>query len=459
MRVIIHTLLLAAGLNSVISPCSGQPDELSQDFQRIFYHALTTEQSYQWLRSLCKDIGPRLAGTPGDLKAVEWSVALMKRLGFDTVYTLPVEVRHWERGRESAVARVGRQKISLNVMALGGSVSTGRHPLRAEVIEVRDFDHLKELGEKVRGRIVFFNYRMRKDYISTGAGYGDAVKYRWSGAVEASKYGAVAVLIRSVTTLADDHPHTGVMTYEGAETKIPAGALSYLAADRLEKIIRENQHSELELTLQSFERGRKTSYNVVGEMFGNELPEEILIAGGHLDSWDPGEGAHDDGAGVVHSIAAAAYLRQLNIKTRRTIRVVLFANEEFGLDGARQYADWVRSDKQNTIRLAVESDGGGFTPRGFSLDAPDSIVQLVRGYRELFFPYGIHEFGKGGSGADVNQLKFTGAVLAGLRVDGHRYFDLHHTSRDVFEEVHPRELEMGSAAMAAFLLLFDRLIF
>lgn len=451
-------LLIAVSVFS-ISMLQAQTDDLSEDFKKLFYHALTTEQSYEWLRSLCKDVGPRMAGSPGDRKAVEWSVALMKKLGFDTVYTLPVDVRHWERGRESAFVRLGRKKIPLNVTALGGSVSTGKRPLKAEVIEVRDFDHLKELGERVRGKIVFYNYRMRKDFISTGAGYGDAVRFRWIGAVEASRFGAAAVLIRSVTTRADDYTHTGVMTYEGADVKIPAGALSYLAADRLEQLLRQHQNLELELTLESFDRGRTTSYNVIGEMYGTERPDEVLIAGGHLDSWDPGEGAHDDGAGVVHSIAAAAYLRQLGIPTQHTIRVVLFANEEFGLDGAKQYAEWVKNHDSKVIRLAVESDGGGLSPRGFTLDAPDSVIQKVRSYRELFHPYGMYEMGRGGSGADVNQLKFTGAVLAGLRVDGHRYFDVHHTSRDVFEEVNPRELEMGSAAMAAFLLLFDRVIF
>lgn len=452
------TLFFALSFISIFHSANGQANNISEDFKKIFYHALTTEQSYQWLRSLCKDVGPRLAGSPGDKKAVEWSVELMKNLGFDTVYTLPVEVRYWHRAKESAIVRIGRKRIHLNVTALGGSVSTGLKPLVAEVIEVRDFDHLKELGERVNGKIVFFNYKMRKDFISTAAGYGDAVKYRWSGAVEASKYGAVAVVIRSVTTLADDYPHTGVMTYEGAVSKIPAGALSYLASDKLEEMLSAHPGLKLELTLQSFDRGRGTSYNVVGEIFGTDRPDEVLLAGGHLDSWDLGEGAHDDGAGVVHSIAAAVYLSQLGLFTRRTIRVVLFANEEFGLDGARQYAEWVRTRDTKTIRFAIESDGGGLSPRGFTFDATDSVIQTIREYRELFSPYGIYEIGRGGSGADINQLKFTGAILSGLRVDGHRYFDLHHTSRDVFEQVNPRELEMGSAAMAALILLMDQII-
>ncbi|WP_448539255.1 M20/M25/M40 family metallo-hydrolase [Schleiferia thermophila] len=455
MRILIILLLMALSAGQ----CFAQLDQLSEDVKKIFYHALTTEQSYHWLRSLCKDVGPRLAGSPGDLKAVEWSSTLMRDLGFDTVHILPVTVRHWERGKEKAVLKVDGKKIPLAVTALGGSVSTGSRPLKAQVIEVRDFDQLEALGEQIKGKIVFFNYRMRKDFISTGSGYGDAVKYRWSGAAEASKFGAVAVLIRSVTTRADDHPHTGILTYQDAPVKIPAGALSYQAAERLEQILKKQPNTILELTLETFERDPKTSYNVVGELFGSTYQDKVLLAGGHLDSWDLGEGAHDDGAGVVHSIAAAAYLKQLGIQPRHTIRVVLFANEEFGLDGAKKYAQWVKESDTKKILLAVESDGGGFSPRGFTLDAPDSIVQKVREYRELFYPYGIYEIGKGGSGADVNQLKFTGAILAGLRVDGHRYFDLHHTIRDVFEEVNPRELEMGSAPMAAFLLIFDRLIF
>ncbi len=429
--------------------------EMSTNFQKIYSHALEHQESYDWLTELCTQVGPRFAGSTGDKKGVEWAIQKMKNLGFDSVYTQEVMVPQWIRGREKLTLKTQTgASISLDVMALGGSVSTGEKGIQAEIIEVANFEELELLGSAVKGKIVFFNYKMRTDFISTGYAYGDAVKYRYRGAVEASRHGAVASIIRSITHRKDREPHTGVMTYEGAEIKIPHGAISYLDSDDLSALLKKGKVSA-ELTLVSQDQGMVTSHNVIGEIFGTKRADEIMILAGHLDSWDPGQGAHDDGAGVVHALAGAYYLKKLKLTTERTLRVVLYANEEFGLSGAKVYPEFARKDSRKMV-FAIESDGGGFVPRGFSWDAEEADIERLRQYRNLFLPYGIFDFSKGWSGADIGTLRNGEILLAGLRVENHRYFDLHHTRRDVIEEVHPRELEMGSAAMGAIILFLDQ---
>ena len=443
---IFNFLELAAQLNK---------EELAQDFKKVYNHALEHQESYEWLHQLCTQVGHRFAGSSGDKKGVDWAIAKMRELGFDTIYTQAVEVPHWERGREhlSLMPENGK-KLKVDIMALGGSVSTGKKGIKAEIIQVDSFEELEALGDAVRGKIVFFNYKMRTDFISTGYAYGDAVKYRYRGAVEAAKHGAIGSIIRSITHRKDREPHTGIMTYEGAEVKIPHGAISYLDADDLSEMLKKGK-VEAHLILESNDMGTATSYNVIGEFKGSSKPQEVLLLAGHLDSWDPAQGAHDDGAGVVHALAGVYYLKKLNLMTDRTLRVVLYANEEFGLSGAKVYPEFARKGGSEIV-FAIESDGGGFVPRGYSWDAEDSVIEEIRTYRDLFLPYGIFDISKGWSGADIGTLRDGKVLLAGLRVENHRYFDLHHTRRDVIEEVHPRELELGSAAIATIVLFMDR---
>ncbi len=418
----------------------------------LYDNALEHQQAYHWLRELCKDVGPRLAGSDGADRAVEWAVATLDTLGFDRVYTQPVQVPHWERGSISCAVN----GEALSACALGGSVPTPEGGLRAQVIEIPDVKDLQDYDRAdIEGKIVFFSAPFRQTFINTGAGYGEAVKKRHVGAQEASKYGAVAVVIRSVTSKRDDAPHTGSMTYRDAEDSIPAVALGYLSADKLQRELRANPEIELDLTLTSRWFEPVTSFNVIAEITGSQFPDEYAVVGGHLDSWDLAEGAQDDGAGSVQSMEALFLLMQAGYQPKRTHRVVLFMNEEFGLDGAREYARQADTLNENHI-IGIESDGGGDVPRGFSIQSLPSGVQAVKSFSWFFEPYGLREYAIGWSGADIGQLRKDGNILLGYRADGQRYFDYHHAPTDVFESVNTRALELGSASMAAMLYLLDK---
>lgn len=418
----------------------------------LYDQALEDQQAYNWLRELCKDVGPRLAGSEGAERAVEWAKETLDTLGFDRVYLQEVQVPHWERG-EISVSLHGE---TLSACALGGSVPTPSGGSTAQVIEIPDVDDLENYSrEDIEGKIVFFSAPMRQTYINTGSAYGEAVKKRHIGAQEASKYGAVAVVIRSVTTKKDDAPHTGSMTYREAEDSIPAIALGYLSADRLQNALRQDPNTALFIELTSEWFDPVTSYNVIAEVTGTEFPEEYAVVGGHLDSWDLAEGAQDDGAGSVQSMEALFLLMQSGYRPKRTHRVVLFMNEEFGLDGAREYAQQAHLLGHKHV-IGIESDGGGDVPRGFSIQSLDSGVEAVKAFKWFFEPYGLREYSIGWSGADVGQLRNDDAILLGYRADGQRYFDYHHAPTDVYESINARALELGSASMAAMLYLLDK---
>lgn len=421
----------------------------------LYDTALEEQKGYLWLEELCKDVGPRLAGSEGAERAVDWAVQTLEGMGFDRVYTQEVEVPHWERGSIETCSLVGLDE-NFTVCALGGSVPTPGGAMTAKVIEIPDVDSLPNYSrEEIEGKIVFFSNPMRQTYISTGSAYGEAVKKRHAGALEASKYGAVGVLIRSVTTKKDDAPHTGSMTYEGAEVQIPAAALGYLSADRLQEALREDPNLEVNLHLTSTRHPNVISHNVIAEITGTTLPDEIAIVGGHLDSWDLAEGAQDDGAGSVQSIEALYLLMQNGYRPKRTHRVVLFMNEEFGLDGARTYAQNAAETGEVHV-IGIESDGGGDVPRGFSIQSIPSGVPQVKQFAWFLEPYGLYDYSIGWSGADIGQLRNDKAILMGYRADNQRYFDYHHAPTDVFESINARALELGSASMAAMLYLMDK---
>lgn len=458
-----NSFIVGIILLSVSSVKSQQNDSLY--FRKIYDFALTESSCYNNLRVLCKTVGHRLSGSANAEKAVLWGEKTMRELGFDTVYLQEVMVPHWVRGKESLSFKVvpsensgGFEEIldgmDCNVTALGGSVGTNGK-LEAEIIEVNSFEELKELGEsKIKGKIVFFNRPMDEKNIVTFKSYGGCVDQRAVGASEAARYGAVGVIIRSVTQADDDHPHTGSLQYNDSLPKIPAAAISTYLADLVSSKLKWGDKITARLNLGCKSLEDVKSYNVIGEIRGTENPKNIIVVGGHLDSWDKGEGAHDDGAGCVHSIEVLNILKKTGYKPKNTIRCVLYMNEENGVKGGKKYAEEAKNDGTTHI-AAMESDRGGFTPLGFSLDGTPEQIEKILSWKKLFEPYQITQFEKGYSGVDVGKLKNGSTLLMGFIPDSQRYFDFHHADTDVFESVHKRELELGAAGMAAMIYLID----
>lgn len=430
----------------------------SAQFRRMADAVLTQGKAYENLRYLCKEVGHRLSGSAGAAKAVTATFRMMKEMGADTVYLQDVMVPHWVRGEKevASLQRKGQQPIALNVLALGNSVGTGKKGIRAPVIEVRSFAELDALGRKgVEGRIVFFNVPMNPTYIETFRAYGEAAQYRSRGPAMAAKYGAVGVMVRSLASNVDDYPHTGAINYNDSFPKIPAIAVSTRHAELVRTMLQQQPGWELYVRTTCEMLPDALSYNVIGEIRGAELPNEIITVGGHLDSWDVGEGAHDDGAGCVQSMELIHIYKQLGIRPKRTIRVVLFMNEENGLRGGRKYAEVAATENKRFI-FALESDAGGFTPRSFGFSQGGAVLEKLRQYLPLFVPYGITAFNEGGGGADINPLRSLGTLLCGLRPDSQRYFDHHHAANDTFEWVSKRELELGALVMLQLVYIIDR---
>ncbi len=432
-------------------------DEIT--IKAIYDMALKNGQSYEMLEQLTKEVGARLSGSPGAAAAVEWSYHEMKKFEFDSVWVQPLMVPHWVRGTKEIGKIINSKKmgtLELNICALGGSVGTGPQGVIAKVIEVKSFEELAQLGIKnVQGKIVFFNRPMDPTKINTFAAYGGAVDQRGSGASEAAKYGAVASIVRSMGFNLEDYPHTGGMRYAANGVKIPAMAISTKHADLLSRLAKEDKDLQVYLETHSEILEDAPSFNVIGELRGSEFPDEIIVVGGHLDSWDLGEGAHDDGAGCVHSIEVLRIMKAMGYKPKRTIRAVMFMNEENGLRGGLKYAEVAAKNKEKHI-AAIESDRGGFTPRGFTLSGDENIKSKIRNWKSLFEPYGLSDFGQEGGGADIGPLASQGVMLIGFLPDSQRYFDYHHTATDTFNKVSKRELELGSASMAALVYLVDK---
>lgn len=423
--------------------------------RKIANDILISGKAYDDLRYLCKEIGPRLSGSSNAQKSVEATARMLKEAGADTVYLQPCMVPHWVRGeKEQGIIQWGTNKKSLNVCALGMSIGTAAGGIKSEIIEVANFDELKKLGEeKIKGKIVFFNYPMKPELIF--GGYGDAVRYRGNGPIEAAKLGAVAVMIRSVTHALDDNPHTGSTRYDSTVKKIPAMACSTKDAEWLHDLLVKEKKVEMYMKMNCERLPDALSYNVVGELRGTDKPEEIITAGGHLDSWDLGEGAHDDGAGCVQSIQIIRTMKALSIKPKRTIRVVLFMNEENGLAGGNKYAELAGINKENHL-FAIESDAGGFGAAALALSGKQEQETKVRSWLPLLKPYGVYDMPGGGGGADIGPLRKYGTFLCGVNPGTQRYFDFHHAPNDVFEAVHKRELELGAVAMTAIVYLVDK---
>ena len=430
----------------------------AKTIRTIYDLALTQSEAYENLRVLCKDIGHRLSGSEGADSAVVWGQRILGKLELDTIYLQEITVPHWERGRkEKAYFYNEKGKNMLDVCALGGSISTGMNQfIKGDVVEVKSLDEVNNLPDSlVKGKIIFYNRPMDPKKISTFSAYGSCVDQRYSGAIEAAKKGAIAVIVRSMNVRQDDFPHTGSMAYEEGVDSIPAFAISTNGANYLSENV--TKYDNLELNLKSFCKSYpdKISHNVIGEIKGSEFPDEYITVGGHLDSWDMGEGAHDDGAGVVQSIEVLHLLNLMNIKPKHSIRVVLFMNEENGNRGGKHYAERAAAKNEKHL-MALESDRGGFSPRGFSVNGTEKQLNGIKKWADLFEPYGIHEFKMGFAGVDINPLEDGKICLIGLSPDSQRYFDHHHSDNDVFEEVNKRELVLGAASMTSLIYLIDK---
>ena len=455
MKRIFLFVMLFAGFNLV----SAQTTKDSLQLRNFYDLSLLNGNSYQWLDELSNDIGARLSGSTGAEKAVQWAKKELESIGLDKVWLQPVMVPKWERGApEKAHIEGPDGSIEVPVCALGGSIATAPSGVTAEVVEVQGLDDLAKYGEdQLKGKIVFYNRPMQADLIQTFSAYGGCVDQRYAGAMEAAKYGAVGVIVRSMNLRMDDLPHTGSMSYGDLpnDKRIPAAAISTNGAALLSKLLKKDKSTQfyLKMNCKNYEED-VPSFNVIGEITGSEKPNEFMVVGGHLDSWDLGDGSHDDGAGVVQSMEVLRLMKAANYKPKHSIRVVLFMNEENGLRGGTEYAKVAKQEGEKHV-FGLESDAGGFTPRGFSFDADKANFEQVQSWIPLFKPYLIHFFELGGSGADVGPLKEEGTVLAGLRPDSQRYFDHHHASNDTFDAVNKRELELGAATMTSLVYLFD----
>lgn len=453
----INKLLILVFIFFTASSILHSQDNDSTVIRNIYSEALTNYESYNMLRELCKSIGGRLTGSKNADDAVKFVKDKLDKMNLDNVYLQPLKVRSWHRGeKEVAYALTSKGRINFNICALGISVGTGDKGITGKVVEVKSWDELKALGkENIEGKIVFFSRAADQRGYTTGFGYGSSVDQRVRGAIEGARYGAIGVIVRSATVAYDKFPHTGVMRYNDSIPEIPAVAISTAESDILSSMLKDESSLDFYFRTTCHQDEDVESFNVIGEIKGSENPEDIILVGGHLDSWDLGEGAHDDGSGIVQTVEVLRIFQALNIKPKHTIRFVGFMDEEIDQKGGRKYAELVKVN--NEVHLAaIETDGGGFTPHGFSFEVSDDKLQQYKDLQKYFEPYWLHLFVKGGGGVDISFLKETGTSLIGLITDSQRYFDYHYSANDVFENVNRRELQLGSASIAALVYLIDK---
>ena len=437
--------------------------------KRISDEILTHGKAYDNLRYLTKQIGGRLAGSPGMVKAEKWGLKTMQESGADKAWMQECMVPHWVRGgndyaRASFIPSTSKTNggpypaavnKELDVVALGNSFGTGKKGITEAVMIVNSFDELEKRKDEVKGKIVFYNYKFNDTYVNTFLSYRDAGQYRGQGPSRAAKYGAKAVIVRSMSHAADNNPHTGATRYDSAYAKIPAVAIGLKDADWLSEQLKTDNLKITIITNGSF-LPDTIGHNIIGELRGSEFPDEIITIGGHLDSWDNCEGAHDDGAGVVQTMEILRALKSIRYEPKRTIRFVLFMNEENGGRGGAKYAEEAKAKNEKHI-FALESDAGGFTPRGLGLTGTEEQYQKFLKWKDLIAPYGCSEFVRGGGGSDIGPLnKAFNTATGSLNPDTQRYFDIHHARSDIFEAVNKRELELGAVNMAALIYLIDK---
>jgi carboxypeptidase Q len=452
-KQLLHTTITACFIVFSISLYGQDPEKV---IRSVFDEALTDQTAFRQLEYLCKNTKGRIPGSPAAAEAVEYTRQALIKSGADTVWLQKVPVPHWERGTESC--RVTSSILGsedLSIASLGLSVGTDEEGIVTGVIEVQDFEELRRLGKKnIEGKIVFFNRPADNKTINTFAAYGGAVNQRTQGASEASKAGAAAVIVRSATQALDDFPHTGVTRYEENVKKIPAVSVSTMDAELLSKWIKLDPGIKIHLTSSCRNYPDTWSYNVIGELRGKDRPNEYITVGGHLDAWDITEGAHDDAGGCIQSVEMIRIFRKLGIRPSRTVRAVMFMNEEMTGTGGKIYAQEA-SVKGEVHYAALEADRGVMSPRGFGFDADSVRLEKLESLSSYFTPYNIRDFDRGGGGSDISPLKALGALQIGYIPDTQRYFYYHHSANDTFEQVNFREFQMGSAAIAALIYLID----
>ncbi|SIS62730.1 M28 family peptidase [Chryseobacterium gambrini] len=449
MKKILGTTLTLLGLTVF-----GQAKEDSIQFAKISTEILNKGKAYNELRELTKNIGHRLSGSASYEKAVTWAEQKLRDAGADKVWLQEVMVPVWVRGKESLQIKTsGGKWKSLKMLSLGNSEGTGGKDVSGEIIMVRSMEEYDKLSpEQVKDKIVFFNYPFSQTYIETFRGYGDAAKYRSTAASLTAKKGGKFAIIRSLSSAFDDVPHTGSMRYQD-DKKIPAVAVGSTTADELAELLK-SQKITAKLNSNCGMKGEKLSHSVIGEITGKK-DKSVIVVGGHLDSWDVGEGAHDDGSGIVQSIEVLRTFKNLGIQNNHTIRVVCFANEENGVKGGVMYGKTVKENNEKHL-FAIETDAGGFTPRGISLEMDNEKRKQIQSWADLFLPYGVYDFKNTYSGTDLYPLHDLGIPTAELVPDSQRYFDIHHTEEDTFEKVNRRELLLGASTLTQIIYMIDK---
>ncbi|EFK35112.1 Bacterial leucyl aminopeptidase precursor [Chryseobacterium gleum] len=450
MKKILGTSLLFCGIFAF-----GQSKEDSIQFRKISTEILNNGKGYNELRELTQTIGNRLSGSEAYEKSVQWAAQKLRDAGADKVWLQEVMIPVWVRGKESLHIQTSKGKWkNIKMLSLGNSEGTGGKDVSGEIIIVKSLEEYDQLpAEKVKDKIVFFNYPFNQGNVQTFISYRDASAYRRTTASLTAKKGGKFAIVRSLSSAFDDVPHTGNMRYDENIPKVPAVTIGNSSADELEALLK-NHKVTAKLNSNCGMKGEKLSHSVIGEITGQK-DQSVIVVGGHLDSWDVGEGAHDDGAGIVQSIEVLRTFKKLGIQNNHTIRAVCFANEENGTKGGKQYGKTAKENNEKHL-FAIESDAGGFSPRGISLEMNAPQRNQIKGWVNLFLPYGVYNFEGKYSGSDIAPLHEMGVPTAELVPDPQRYFDIHHTEEDTFEKVNRRELLLGAAVMTQLIYMIDK---
>ena len=423
----------------------------------IFNEAQISNKAYTDLKYLTEKFPQRLACYPQGIEAAKWTKKVMDEMNLDKVFLQEAQVMSWKRGNiERGSIKVNNETIKVNVCALGRGFATEKGGLEANIIEVNGLEDLNSFSrDQIEGKIIFFNKPMNPGNKNTFQEYGNTAGQRFMGPILAAEYGAVGTVIRSLTTSIDTFPHTGVTRKAESQETVPSVCIATLHANLLSEMLKENPELTFHFETNCKNLPDTNTYNAIGQITGSEFPNEYIVVGGHLDSWDNGPGAHDDGGGCMQSIEVLRIFQKIGYKPRHSIRAVMYMDEEISQGGGRAYAEQARKNNEKHI-FAIESDRGVTKPLGFTFDANPEVVQTISAWSKLFEPYGITDFGKGGGGVDIGPLKDLGTPLSGLYTDPEHYFDWHHSGNDTFDHIVREDMQNGAAAMAALIYLVDK---